>query len=324
MKSYNNLFDSIVDMDNIRLAHKKSSKGKAHYPEVKWVNANLEEALGKIQESLLSGTYRTSEYIISTELKGDKIRTLHKLPYYPDRIVHHAIVNICGPLWDKTFIRDTFQSIPGRGTTDCQRRVRRAVQGDKPRFGMKIDIKKFYPSVDPNHLLGSKMLKIRCSRTLDLIHEIVLSLDCIPLGNHPSQYLGNLLISPLDWRMKQTRSCKHYFRYCDDIVVLNDSMEVLLNHYEYIKSELSLLGLTIKPPELVDLKYEYLDFVGIKVSHDKVRLREKIAHNFKRSCRGGKSKSVPAFRGWCKQSASPNLFNKHVGENRWKLDRAVK
>ena len=106
------LFDRVVSMDNLREAHRKAKRGKSHYREVKWVNENEEYALGLIQKMLIEGTFNTSPYVIEVAVKGEKLRTIHKLPYFPDRIVQHAIVNICAPTWINSMIRDTFQSIP--------------------------------------------------------------------------------------------------------------------------------------------------------------------------------------------------------------------
>ena len=111
MKRFGNLFEKLVSRENLLEAHHKASKGKSHYREVKWVNANLELAINKIQDSLINKTFKTSEYEVETAIKGDKLRTIHKLPYYPDRIVQHALVNVCKDFCKASMIRDTFQSI---------------------------------------------------------------------------------------------------------------------------------------------------------------------------------------------------------------------
>jgi hypothetical protein len=119
LKIQGNLFDKIISIDNLRAAHHKARKGKSHYKEVQWVDSNEQEALERIQRLLIDGTFKTSKYTVEHTLKGDKMRTIHKLPYFPDRIVQHAIVNVCSEAWTRSMIRDTFQSIKGRGTTDC-------------------------------------------------------------------------------------------------------------------------------------------------------------------------------------------------------------
>lgn len=308
-----NLFDRITCLDNLREAHRKASKGKSHYREVKWVNANEEAALKHVQMLLITGTFTTSEYVIEEAMKGNKMRTIHKLPYFPDRIVQHAIVNICAPVWIKSMIRDTFQSIPGRGSTDCYRRVRKAVQGDKPLFGTKLDIEKFYPSVRNKHLLNPRTFRIKCKRTFAIIENIVRSLAGLPLGNHTSQYGGNLVLSPVDWYAKQVLKLKHYFRYCDDIVILSDSKEELINARKVIAEKLAEIDLIVKPDDTIyELSHEPLDFVGYRITHGKVKLRKCMAKRFKEACKKGKIKSLPSYYGWCKHANALNLYHKHA------------
>ena len=95
MKRYGNLFDKITDMDNIRLAHAQAQRGKKHYTAVKKVNTDPESFLLEIQRLLISGDFTTSAYRTEEIFDGKKQRIIHKLPYYPDRIVQHAVMNIC-------------------------------------------------------------------------------------------------------------------------------------------------------------------------------------------------------------------------------------
>ena len=98
---------------------------------------------------LLNKTFTTSAYDVEDRFDGRKMRTIYKLPYYPDRIVQHAMLNIVGPILVKTFIRDTFQSIQGRGTHDAARRVKKLVRSENcPKYALKIDVRKYYPSAN--------------------------------------------------------------------------------------------------------------------------------------------------------------------------------
>ena len=315
------LFDRVVSMDNLREAHRKAKRGKSHYREVKWVNENEEYALGLIQKMLIEGTFNTSPYVIEVTVKGEKLRTIHKLPYFTDRIVQHAIVNICAPVWINSMIRDTFQSIPGRGSFDCYKRVRKAVQGDKPRYAMKLDIIKFYPSVQNKHLLNPRVFRIKCARTWAIIKNIICSLPCLPLGNHTSQYGGNLLLSPVDWFAKQVLKLKHYYRYCDDIVIMSDSLDELMMARAEIEQKLAQIDLRIKPDlDIVELAHEPLDFVGYCITHTSVRLRERMAARFKQSCSAGRVKALPSYYGWCKHANALNLYFKYAtkAQIKWK------
>ena len=315
-----NLFDKLVSMENLQQAHRKARRGKAHYREVQWVNQNEAEALKIIQRQLISETYQTSPYTVEHAIKGEKMRTIHKLPYFPDRIVQHALVNVCADGWIKSMIRDTFQSIPGRGTTDCFRRTFGAIKKHKPRYAMKLDIKKFYPSAKPEHVLQPHVFRIKCQPTFRLLSEIINSLPFLPLGNHTSQYAGNLLLSPVDWMMKQDLGLNFYYRYCDDIVILHDNIDYLIHVRNVIRSELLKIDLVIKEPiEIVDLDKQRLSFVGYQMNHRGVWLRDRLVNNFRAACRTGNRKSLPSYYGWMKHANAKRLWYKHTEVNAWKL-----
>jgi len=317
---YGNLFDKVISLENLEEAHRKARRGKAHYKEVQWVNENEFEALTHIQHLLMSGTFQTSPYTVEHTMKGDKMRTIHKLPYYPDRIVQHAVVNVCAPFWIRSMIRDTFQSIPGRGTTDCFKRTNRAIKTHKPTYAMKIDIRKFYPSAKPEHILQPHVFRIKCPRTFDLLSEIINSLPFLPLGNHTSQYAGNLLLSPIDWHVKQRLGIEFYYRYCDDIVIMHDDLRHLFHVRDVIEDRLAAIDLEIKDNSpVVDLRTQYLDFVGYRMNHHRVLLRKRLVDNFKRACRTGKKTAMPSYYGWIKHVNAKRLWYKHTGCHRWKL-----
>lgn len=115
MKRIGNLYHKIYDIENIKLAHKNARKNKTHYTEVKEVDSNIEYYCQEISDMLKSKKFINGEYNIFIKNDKGKEREIYKLPYYPDRIVHHAIMQVLEPIWKKTFINNTYQSIKGRG-----------------------------------------------------------------------------------------------------------------------------------------------------------------------------------------------------------------
>ena len=229
MKRYNNLFSQITDYENLQLAHKNAQKGKKHYPEVVKVNAREEEYLIDLQKQLQNKTFVNSEYKTFVKEGLKKERIIYKLPYYPDRIVHHAIMNICEGFWQRSLIRDTYAALKGRGIHDGVERMKDFLQDrENTLYCLKFDIKKFYPSID-NDILFYEILpkKIKCKDTLWLLGQIVYSTVGLPIGNYLSQIWGNLYLNPFDWFIKQTKHIKYYARYCDDLVVLHNSKQFL-------------------------------------------------------------------------------------------------
>jgi RNA-directed DNA polymerase len=323
MKRHGNLWEKIVSMDNLLLAHKQAKRGKSFYTEVKMVESNPEFYLGAIQKSLLEKSFTTSNYEIEDRFDGRKMRTIYKLPYFPDRIVQHALMNVVGPIFVNGLIRDTFQSIPGRGTSDAARRIKTLIRSENPpKFALKVDVHKYYPSVD-NAILKLKVReKIKCPDTLWLIEDIIDSIPGLPIGNYTSQHLGNVYLSRIDWWIKQEIRPRGYYRYCDDIVILTDSTQELIQIKDELISKLSELKLKIKPDwNIYNVQKQGVDFVGFVFRPDQTRLRKSIAHNMRAALRRiNNSKgltpndlsSIMSYQGWVKQCNAKRLWRHNL------------
>jgi retron-type reverse transcriptase len=323
MKRHGNLFDKITDLDNIKAAHKYSRRGKAFYTEVKMVDSDLDRYCKEIQKSLVNQTFNTSEYEVEDRFDGRKMRTIYKLPYYPDRIVQHALLNVVGQIFTNCYIRDSFQSIIGRGTSDAMRRVKQVVRSpDCPRYALKIDVEKYYPSVDNAKLKVMVRRKIKCTRTLWLFDNIIDSMKGLPIGNYTSQHLGNLYLNDFDWQVKQNIKPKAYFRYCDDIIFMDDMKSKLLAYKTQAIKWLADLGLKIKDNwNIYDIYKQGIDFVGYVFTPFNTRLRPTIVVKFKLVCKRITRKvidpsrdlsRVMAYKGWAKHCNGKLLWRKHT------------
>lgn len=320
MKRYGNLFDKIVDMDNLRLAHKLAQRGKQHYTAVKQINKDPDKYLLQIQEMLVSGTFTTSKYKSERRFDGGKWRVIHKLPYFPDRIVQHALMNVCAPIWKKSFIRDTFQSIEGRGTHDARRRIENYLRLNPRQHAIKIDIQQYYPSVPNNKMKVCVRQTIKCQRTLALIDNIIDSHVGLPIGNYTSQYFGNLYLTAFDWWVKQTIRLKGYFRYCDDIVFMHTDSKFLYGVFVASTKKLKQIGLSLK--NIISYRYvckQGLDFCGFVFYETHTKLRKKIASNIKNSSKQKDAekllKSLMSYWGWVKCIDAKALWNAFITQD---------
>jgi len=326
MKRHGNLFERIVDIENIKLAHKQARRGKAFYSEVKMVDADIEHYAREIQKMLVNQTFTTSQYEVQERFDGRKMRTIYKLPYFPDRIVQHALLNVAGPVLTNSLIRDTYQSIAGRGTSDAMRRVKQLVRSSKcPRYALKIDVSKFYPSVNNDIMKQTIRRKIKCHKTLWLLDDIVDSMPGLPIGNYTSQILGNVYLSHFDWQVKQKLRPAGYFRYCDDIVFMSDSTAELMAMKSWADKELASLKLSIKPSwNIYNIAKQGVDFVGYVFKPDNTRLRRNIKENFANACKAltklpattRNLSCVMAYKGWAKACNGKSLWRKHTHQVR--------
>lgn len=288
MKRFGNLYPQIYDIKNIGLAHKNAKRGKAHYSEVKKIEANPEKYFLEIQRMLRDKTFRNSPYEKFTKVDRGKEREIFKLPYFPDRIIHHCIMQILEPIWVKTLITDTYSSLKGRGIHKGVNRIKKALQDKRgTKYCLKLDVRKFYPSIDHSVLKGIIKRKIKDLDVLWLLDEIIDSVEGVPIGNYLSQYFGNLYLSGLDHWLKENRKCKYVFRYCDDIVILHHNKRFLGWLRKEIEYYLKVnLNLALKSNwQIFSVDVRGIDFLGYRFFHDYTLLRKSIAKRFKKCVR---------------------------------------
>ena len=281
------LFDAVADMDNLLLAHENASRGKKWYPEVKMVDSDPIRYCLKIQNMLLGKSYKTSKYDIFYKIEGSKLRKIYKLPYYPDRIVQWALLQIIGPILENTFTIDTYSSLPNRGPLKCAKNVCNAIAhyNNRELYYLKIDIRHFYPSINHDRLKMKYRRLFKDDDLLWLIDEIIDSVgesEGVPIGNYLSQYSGNLYLTAFDHFVKEILHVENYFRYMDDMVFLNISKTYLHYIFNIIKHYLEDIELlTIKSNYQVScVDTEGLDFVGYIINKDYILMRKRIKKNY--------------------------------------------
>lgn len=318
MKRYDCLFSEICSLENLRLADEKARRGKKRSRGVMLFDRDREGNLERLRYLLLSGDYHTSKYLFF-QVHDPKERTIARLPYYPDRIVHHAIMNVCGPIWEKIFTRDTYACVVGRGGHLCRKRIKEDMRKDPEgtRYCLKLDIHHYYPSVDHEILKGIIRRKIKDVRLLNLLDEIVDSAPGLPIGNYLSQSLANLYLAYMDHYVKEVAGVKYYYRYVDDIVVLGGDKGELRRILGVLKEQLERLGLEVKGNwQIFPVESRGVDFLGYVFRHGYILLRKRIKRNIFRACRrirnapmGMKAKrqAVASYIGWLKYTDSKHL-----------------
>ncbi len=161
MKRHGNLHARICAIDNLRAAAYNAAKGKRNRREVRAFFANLEAELEALRTELSAGTYRTSPYEIFEKMEG-KRRIIFKLPFR-DRVVHWAIMQVLEPIWTPQFTADTHACIKGRGMHSLLTTLRADLRNDPAgtAYCLKIDVRKFYPTIDHEILKAVVRRKIK-------------------------------------------------------------------------------------------------------------------------------------------------------------------
>lgn len=307
------MYQNIISIENLQLADSIARKGKAKQPGVIEHDKNRDGNIIALHESLVNKTFLTSCYTIF-KIYEPKEREIYRLPYYPDRIVHHAIMNILEPIFVKTFTADTYSCIKGKGIHNAVEVMKSALT-DRTNtvFCLKMDIKKFYPNVD--HAILKQLLKrkIKDADLLHLLESIIDSAVGLPIGNYLSQYFANFYLSYFDHWIKEVKSVKYYFRYADDLVIFGSNKPALHNLLSEIKGYLSTkLNLTVKKNyQIFPVDKRGIDFVGYVFYHTHVRMRKSIKQAFARAIASKKNNaSIASYKGWAKHCNSKNLINK--------------
>lgn len=331
MKRIGNLYDKIISIDNLTLADIKARKGKTNNYGVKLHDKKREENILLLHNSLKNKTFKTSEYEVFTIFEP-KERKIFRLPYYPDRIVHHAIMNILEPIWYSVFTHNTYSCIKGRGIEGCSRQVSKIIKSfanSEKLFCLKIDIKKFYPSINHDILKGIIRKKIKDKDLLWLLDAIIDSADGLPIGNYLSQFLSNLYLSYFMHFINEELKIKAT-EYADDICLFSDNKQILkqalINIKEYLSNKL-LLELKSNyqifpiPKNRYDKTGRALDYIGYKFYRNQKLLRKRIKQNLcKKVYKLNKSKKnrfeykqeISPWLGWCKHSDSKHLLKKII------------
>jgi retron-type reverse transcriptase len=282
-KSFSYLWERIIDFENLYYAFRKASVGKRYRWESLKFKANLEENLITLQNELLWDMYKPDPYRQFT-VKEPKQRLI-SAPTFRDRVVHNALCQVIGPIFDNRMIYETFACRCGKGThaavchtQKCARKAQRKWSGY---YVLKCDIKSFFPSVDHDILIDIIRRHISDKKTMNLVGAIIRSYESpcqdnkgIPIGALTSQLFANIVLMPFDHWMKEYNHIQFYARYMDDFVILhNDKQHLweLLSRIEnYIHDKLKL---NLNPKTGIFPGKNGIDFCGYRIwpSHIKPR-----------------------------------------------------
>lgn len=320
------IYDKICNINNIVVAIMKASLGKRKQKRVKRILDNIKFYAEKIQNMLLNKKYSPSPYIIKTiqDSSSGKIRTIYKPRFYPDQIIHWALMLQLQPIMMKGMYEYNCGSVPGRGTSLGQKTLRKWLNNDQrnTKYCLKMDISKFYPSIDNDVLKQMFRRQIKDQDCLWLIDAIIDSSKGLPIGNYTSQWFANFFLQGLDHFIKEKLGVKYYIRYVDDLVLLGSNKKKLHKARKHISEYLQTIGLTLKSDwQVFKVNDRAIDFLGFRFFRNKTILRKRNALRIKRRMKKISKKNylnykdacaVISYWGWIKRSDSYNFYNKHM------------
>ena len=291
MKRATSLFNQIVSYENVRLAWLKARKGKRSKPVVRNFYKNVNLNLEKVQKNLKSNPPVLSSYTQFT-IYDPKERVISVVPFV-DRVMHHAIMNVLEPVFERQFIFHAYACRKGKGSHKAVNYAFKKARTHK--YFLKLDVRKYFDNID--HLVLKKLLSkiIKDVECLNLLFALIDSYGMVvstgsttassdsttasgkglPIGNLTSQFFANYYLSLLDhYVLEQLKPCG-YVRYMDDFLLFDDSKEklkIFLTQIEnFCKNELIL---ELKPPVLGNCK-NGASFLGYLIKSDSVKLTQK-------------------------------------------------
>ena len=324
-KTYNNLYSKICSFENLHLAYLKARKCKRYRQEVLLFSSNLEENLIKLQEEILSKTYKNGVYKVFYIYEPKK-RKIMSLPFR-DRVIHHAVCNIVEPIFEKTFIYNSYACRIKKGThagADRLTQYLREVKRKYPKvYCLKCDIKKYFGSINHEILIKIIRRKIKCKDTMRLIEYIINSTDGavgIPIGNLTSQLFANLYLNELDSIIKHKLKIKHYIRYMDDWIILSPDKKYLWKILKYTREYLQHnLSLELNGKTTIFPVSQGIDFLGYRIwsthrllrKSSKKRMKKKLKKYYKlyKNDKFHSDKIMPSIMSWIGHALHSNSYN---------------
>lgn len=283
MRRANNLIPKIIDPDNLRLASWKAAKGKRYAKQVLAWQANLGIHLKLLREQIMSGCVEVGHYHLF-KIYDPKERLICA-PSFGEQVLHHALMNVCHPYFDRALIDDSYASRKGKGTHAA---LKRASAFSRSRaWYLKLDVRKFFETMHHGVLKRQLYRLFKEERLLKILFDIIDSYEYspgrgAPIGNLTSQYFANHFLSGLDHFIKEKLRIPAYVRYMDDMVLWHDDKAQLKAARIAVEDFASAeLHCELKPP-ILNRTAHGLTFLGYRIFPHYIRLTQQSKLRFLR------------------------------------------
>lgn len=265
MKTYKKLYTQIADFSHLYTSWRKARRGKRYKPAAAAFERELDAQLTLLYQELSDEKWQPGGYRSFT-VHEPKRRKISAAPFR-DRVVHHALVSVIEPIYERKFIFDSYANRVGKGTHKALDRCTHFMR--RFSYVLQCDIQQFFPAID--HLILKEVLghTIACQPTLRLCDKIIdsglgvlaeeyemryfpgddlFAYDRprgLPIGNLTSQFWANVYMNELDQFVKHRLQCRGYIRYVDDFLLFANDKLTLHQWREQIIAFLQSLRLTL-------------------------------------------------------------------------------
>ena len=293
-KTHKNLLESICDFESLYVAYRRAAKGKQGRPDVIGFTANLGEGLIALRDSMRAMRWKPGQYRLKV-IHEPKERVIRIAPF-SDRIVHQALCAVIAPLFEETFIHDTYACREGKGTHRAVDRLTQYLRRDDSAYILKLDLRKFFDSIPHGLVMRELEWRIGDPDVLELCRRILGSYVSdpsifpegfgrrgLPIGNLTSQWFANIVGARIDHHVKHELKCRHYARYMDDLVLLGGDSATVHSWSRELGHLIAEMGLVVNPKTRVFPTRAGVAFLGYVVWRDHRRvLRQNVVRGRKR------------------------------------------
>lgn len=306
MKRVGHLMEQITSLDNLYQAYRKASRGKLRNKEVLRFSEQFDENIRTMRNNLINGSFAIGDYRYFT-IYDPKERIICAAPFR-ERVMQHAVMNICHPYFDRGLIDTTYATRKGKGVYAAIDKSVKALSHYE--YTVKLDFRKYYDSVNHDVLKGMLRRMFKDAALLELFDRIIDSYSVstgkgLPIGNLTSQYFANLYLSGLDHKVKELWHADVYVRYMDDMLLVGNDREALRRCVVEMKDyAASTLMLSLKPPIFRKTKDGQV-FLGYKIMPFRYKLSGRSKKRFR-------SKLLRYNKLYERQIWNENQYEEHV------------
>lgn len=282
------LFLLIAGSENLRLAYLKARRGKQTRPQVQAFAAKLDKNLTRLRRGLLGevplelGAYR---YFMVYDPKPRRICAAA----FSERVLHHAIMNVCEPVFEGFAVCDSYACRKNKGGDQALARAQKFCA--RYPWYLKLDIRKYFDSIDHRVLLHELARRFREQRLLGLFDAILATYETVPgrglpIGNLISQHLANFYLGSFDHWLQENLKVAGYLRYMDDFLLFAETPSSLKNQLHRLRDFLTRrLKLELKDNVQLNRTTHGVPFLGYRVFAHRLRLTQVARRRFRQKFR---------------------------------------
>jgi retron-type reverse transcriptase len=281
MKREGNLIHKISSYENLMLAFYKAANAKRGKKEVIDYEQHLDKNVALLQKQIISGNIEVGTYHYF-KIYDPKERVICAAPF-SQRVLHHAIMNVCHHFFERQLIYHTYATRSGKGTYAAIEQAKKSVL--KFNYVAKLDVQKYFDNVD-HAILKEKLARIFKDKILlSCFGKIIDSYSLsegkgIPIGNLTSQYFANYYLSSADHFAKEQLKIPAFIRYMDDMLLFEHEKKALLSKTNNFTRYVCDNGqLSLKEP-IVKRCEQGIPFLGYKILPYKIMISRRSKSRF--------------------------------------------